>query len=187
MTTYLDTKAAAQYMNEQIPDESLKYWTARLNNMRRTDRPQTFSLQFAKVEGKAGFYDQKDIFAYAEFEKSRRIGKVKLSGRAAEAMRAFGIGEQGGGTQGRRWMGASVNPAVANDGSGVFVQTIISEPLMVFAMTPEQALKFGKDLVEIGQYAQRSNSTEPGQAPDLSKYKTVTDTGSMLVKRRVEK
>lgn len=183
MTAFLDTKAAADFLHEQVPGETEKYWLARLNNMRRTDRPQTFNLQFAKIEGKAGFYDQKDVAAYSEFEKLRRIGRTKLSGRAAQVMQAFGIGEPGGGSFGRKWVGARAHVVPSPDGGPVFVQFFIHEPMLAFAMSAEQASTLGKELVEMGRAAQRFN----GDAPPLPapEFEVVTDNDAMLVKRRV--
>jgi hypothetical protein len=161
MPEFLDTAAAADYLHEQVPGESLNYWTLRLTNLRRTDRPHPFLLGFAKYEGKAGYYLLTDVAAYAEFEKTRRIGKVKLSSRAAQAMRAFGIGELGGGSQGRLFKGGSAALAVGNADGKPFVQAIINEPLMVFALTAEQAITFGRDLVETGQAAKRIEGDMP--------------------------
>lgn len=187
MQKFHDTRAAAQYLHDHVPGESVKYWSLRLHNLRRSDRPQPFKLEFAKVEGKAGYYTERDLAAYVEFEKTRRLGKLKLSGRAVQAMRAFGIGEAGGGTQGRRFAGASVNLQVSNQDGKAFVQTIINEPLMVFAMTPDQAVDFGKQLIEVGEAAQRINASALSpisDKPDLSAYETVTDNADVIVKRR---
>lgn len=178
----MDTKAASEYLHDRIPGESLKYWTARLNNLRRTDRPQPFELRFAKVEGKSGFYNSADVEQYVEFEKSRRVGKVKLSSRAAEALRAFGIGEPGGTSLGRTFKGGTANPHPDNKG-GVIVQTTINEPLTVFAMTPEQAIEFGKELIKAGQAAQRINGTQNTPAPSFTTT-TITDNADALIQRR---
>lgn len=183
MENFLDTKAAAEHLHARIPGESVKYWTARLNNLRRTDRTQPFELRFAKVEGKSGFYNRADLERYVEFEKSRRVGKVKLSSRAAEALRAFGIGEAGGTSLGRIFKGGTANPHPDNKGS-VFVQAIINEPLTVFAMTPEQAIEFGKELIEAGQAAQRINSTQNTLAVPSFTTTTTTDNADALIQRR---
>lgn len=152
MTNLLSNQAAAEFLNKQIPGEGEKYWIDRLNNRRRTDRPQPFDLKFTTFEGKQGFYREEDITAYIEFEKAARVGKVKLSSRAAQALHAFG-----GTAQGRQFAGAGVNLQVSNDTGKTFVQTVIREPLMVFAMTPAQAIEFGKELVEAGQRARSIN------------------------------
>lgn len=73
----------------------------RLTNARQVGRTQVFNLPFSKI-GKVVFYEQADLVEFAEFEKTRRLGKMKLSGRAAEVMRAFGIGTSGGSSTGRK-------------------------------------------------------------------------------------
>lgn len=151
MEHLLDTKAAAQYLHDQIPDESMKYWAARLNNLRRTDRPQPFALQFSKVEGKSGFYSREDLAAYVEFEKARRVGKVKLSGRAAEALRAYGIGEQGGGVHGRK-LSYDINVQVNEGDPRPYVQLIINEPFLVYRIPADELTTLVKELSEAKTY-----------------------------------
>lgn len=154
MSNVFNTGAAADFLNEALPGQTPTYWYQRLVNARRTDRKHPFTLRFSTV-GKAVFYEQVDLEEFANFEKTRRLGKMTLSGRAAEAIRAFGIGEQGGGAQGRNFSGASVNLQTSQ--GSAFVQTIINEPLLVFAMSPEDAIGFGLELIEAGKAAQRIN------------------------------
>jgi hypothetical protein len=179
-----NTNAAADFLNELVPGQSPAYWNQRLINARRSDRKQPFTVPFSTI-GKAAFYQEADLKQFAEFEKARRLGKVKLSGRAAEAIRAFGIGEQSGGSQGRQFKGASVNLQTSTDSGAAFVQTIISEPLMVFAMSPEDAIAFGKELVKTGQAAQRINGQDQAKASDVTGYRTVADTDSIKIMRKV--
>jgi hypothetical protein len=179
-----NTNAAADFLNELVPGESPAYWSQRLINARRTDRKQSFTLPFSTIN-KAAFYEEADLRQFAEFEKARRLGKIKLSGRAAEAFRAFGMGEQGGGSQGRQFKGASANLQTSNDSGAAFVQTIFNEPLMVFAMSPEDAIAFGKELVETGQAAQRINGQDQTKASGITGYRTVTDTDSIKIMRKV--
>jgi hypothetical protein len=183
MENFLDTKAAAEYLHAQIPGESAKYWTARLNNLRRTDRAQPFELRFAKVKGKSGFYNRADLEQYVKFEQSRRLGKVKLSGRAAEALRAFG-----GFPQGRPFKGGSAYLLPPSEtSSSVLVRLTIDEPLMVFAMTPEQAIEFGKDLVETAQAAQRINGTPNAPPAPPATVTTMADNADVLIQRMENK
>jgi hypothetical protein len=176
-----NTNAAADFLNELVPGESPAYWNQRLINARRTDRKQSFTLPFSTIN-KAAFYEEADLKQFAEFEKARRLGKVKLSGRAAEALRAFGMGEQGGGSKGRQF---KANLQTSNDSGAAFVQTIINEPLMVFAMSPEDAIAFGKELVESGQAAQRINGQDQTKASGITGYRTVSDTDSIKIMRKV--
>jgi len=108
--------------------------------------------------GKMVIYSEEELIKFVKLEKSRRLGKINLSDRAVEALRAFGMGEQGGGSQGRKWTGASVNSMVSSDGQSVLVQTIINDPLLVFAMSAEEAISFGQELTDAGKMAQRHNT-----------------------------
>lgn len=148
----LNTQAAADWLDKAIPGESRSYWSGVLINNRRNDRSQVYKLPLTRI-GKGAFYSVEALNSYAEFEKSRRLGSIKLSGRAAEALHAFGVG-QGGSTTGRIWKGASVT--LQTDGAGeVFVQLVIEEPLAVFRMAHQQALELGEELLATGKAAQR--------------------------------
>lgn len=96
-------------------------------------------------------------------------------------MRAFG-----GTTQGRPFKGGSASPQVANNNAGVFVQTVINEPLMIFAMTPGQAIEFGADLLEAGQTAQRMSSDAVQNQPDLSRYEAITNNQEIKIMRKTK-
>lgn len=151
----LNTQAAADWLDKAIPGESPSYWSGVLINNRRNDRPQVYKLPLTRV-GKGAFYTVEALNSYADFEKSRRLGSIKLTGRAAEALHAYGIG-QGGSTTGRPWKGAAVT-LQTDEAGGVFVQLVVREPLTVFRMEPQQALDLGEELVEVGRVAGRHAS-----------------------------
>lgn len=154
MSNLYNTAAAAEFLHEQLPGKTPTYWSGRLVNMRRIDRSTALAIPFSRA-GKAAFYDETDLRLFADFERMCHLGKVKVTGRAAEALKAFGIGQAGGGAQGRTFKGATVNMQVNNDDGQPFVQTIVNEPLTVFVMTADQAIAFGKELIEAGQAAKR--------------------------------
>lgn len=186
MTELLSSGVAAEILNELMPDKTPGQWALWLQNNRNQTRKVSYRIPFERMGGGV-FYRREELAAFADWEKGRELGVVKLSNRAAEALRAFGIGEQGGGAQGRRFKGASANPQTANDGSGAFVQVIIEEPLMVFALTPDQAIEFAKELGEAGKAARRTNGPAHPQTPDLSGYTTVVDNDSLKMARQVKK
>lgn len=155
----LSTQAAAEYLTHDLPYKTVEQWALWLRNNRNQARRAIYRVKSEQL-GRIAVYTKDELASFVEFEKSRQLGKVKLSGRAAEVMRAFGIGEQTGGTQGRSFKGGSANPSVANVTGTVFVQTVIDEPLLVFAMTPEQAIEFGNELVEAGRAAKRINAEQ---------------------------
>lgn len=179
-TTVFTTQAAGDWLHEAIPGESPEYWRQALINNRRADRTPPHRVPFSTM-GRAAVYSPEALRDFAEFEKSRRIGQLKLTGRAAEVLQAFGIGQDGG-AYGRNWRGGGANQVITNSGE-CFVQVRIDAPLIVFAMTPGQAIEFGKELVEVGQAAQRQNA-ERKSSQDLTGYKTVSDTPDMLIMKK---
>jgi hypothetical protein len=170
MSNLYNTAAAADFLHEQLPGKTPAYWNGRLVNMRRVDRSSALAIPFSRA-GKVAFYDEADLRLFADFERMCYLGKVKVTGRAAEALKAFGIGQAGGGAQGRMFKGAAVNIQVNNDDGQPFVQTIVNEPLTVFAMTAEQAIEFGKNLIEAGQAVKRNS--EAALSPMEASSKTV--------------
>lgn len=149
MPKLFDTRAAAQHLDNLIPGESIKYWTLRLNNLRRADRPQPFKLGFAKVEGKSGYYAEGDLTSYVEFEKARRTDKAKLTGRSAELVRAFGIGESGGGIYGRKLACTVMLGLEENDANKQFVRLMIERPLSVFRLEADEAAGLAEELLDV--------------------------------------
>lgn len=154
MTTAYNTGAAADFLHEQLPGKTPTYWNGRLVNMRRVDRATALAIPFTRV-GKCAFYEESDLQLFADFDRMCHLGKVKVTGRAAAALKAFGIGQAGGGAQGRRFAGATATLQVSNDDGLPMVQTIVHEPLTVFAMTLDQAIDFGRQLIEVGQAGAR--------------------------------
>lgn len=163
MTNVYLTSAAAEYVHDRIAGHTVNYWSQRLINMRRKDRPQTYQMPFTMLSG-AATYEQADLDNFVEFEKARRLEGKSLKGRAAEVVRAFGIGEPAGSTQGRVLKHAAANlhlmPGAAQD---VAVQMIIGNPLAAWLMTAEQAIALGKELTDAGLRAARfKQETEAG-------------------------
>lgn len=175
--TLLTTHAAGDYLHEQMPGESPDYWRQALINNRRNDRKPAHRIPFSTL-GRAAVYRPEDLAAFCEFEKSRRLGTVTLSAKAAEALRAIGFGEEGSSTSGRRWKGGSAN--VVNIG-GMFVQVVVNEPLIVFRVEPADAIAFGRELVEAGENAQRIAGETPARAIE---FETIADTPDALISRR---
>jgi hypothetical protein len=76
------------------------------------------------------------------------MGKMKLTGRAAEVMRAFGIGANGGSTTGRKLTVSGINPQVEESTGKPFIQLVTDEPLMVYRLELEQAKRIATELNE---------------------------------------
>lgn len=154
----LSRQAAAEWLAARLPDKTATQWELWLRNNSNSARRAVYRVPSTKV-GRHAFYAQTDLDAFVKFEHERHIGGVKVTGRAAEALFAFGIGTPTGTPHGRKWKGGNANPSPANDG-GVFVQMQIVEPLLVFAMTPDEAIEFGKELLDAGQYAKQYEAAQ---------------------------
>lgn len=179
-TELLSRQAAAEWLAQQLQDKTAEQWALWLRNNANTARRATYRIQTEQI-GRSAFYNLGELEKFAEFEKGRQLGQLKLTGRAAEVLQAFGTGTEGATTNGRKWKGACAN--LGTDKGAAFVQTIINEPLTVFAMTAGQAIEFGRELIEAGQAAQRINS-QAQQQPDMTGYNTVTENATIIIKRK---
>lgn len=176
--SFMATQVAGKYLAENLPHKSPEQWALWLRNNRNNSRPAVYRVPTHHI-GRGAFYLAQELDSFIEFEKTRQLGTVTLSAKAVAAMKAFGIGEPGGTTQGRSWSGASAN--LVTTGNSASVQTVISDPLMVFVMTPEQAVEWGKELIDAGQAAQRINKPTESNPSD---YEIISDTPQAIIMRR---
>jgi hypothetical protein len=178
----LNTNAGADLLAALLPERDAAQWALWLRNNRNQSRRASYRIPLTHLSG-AAFYQRTELEKFAEWEKARKEGAIKLTGKAAEVARAFGIGEQGGGAFGRTWKGATVTPGLGKE--EVFIQTLIREPFMVFEMNPDEAEAFGRDLIEVARYVRQHNANKgkPSTEPDLSKYEIESQTADMTVRR----
>ena len=141
----LGNSVAAQLLNELMPDKSIEQWSLWLQNNRNQSRRASYRIPFEKMGGGV-FYLREEIAKFAELEKSRKLGSIKLTGRAAEALQAYGIGTEGGSTTGRRFDVSDVMPQVDQATGKPYIQIITSNPLMVYRLELEEAKAFSKEL-----------------------------------------
>lgn len=179
-TELLSRQAAAEWLGEQLQDKSAEQWALWLRNNANTARRASYRIPTEQI-GRGVFYNLNEVEKFAEFEKGRQLGQLKLTGRAAEVLQAYGTGTKGATTNGRKWKGASAN--LGTDKGAAFVQTVINEPLLVYAMTPTQAVEFGRELIEVGQAAQRINDQSPQNA-DQTGYKVLISTPAIVIERK---
>lgn len=145
--TILNTRAAAEYLHEQIPGDSVQYWRQALINNRRSDRTPPYRVGF-KTVGRAAFYTPDELANFVEFEKGRRLGTMKLTGRAAEVMRAFGIGTASGSTTGRKLTVTAITPQTDEGTGKPFIQFITDDPLMVYRLELHEAKTIARELID---------------------------------------
>ncbi|HDR8946015.1 TPA: hypothetical protein QDA71_003016 [Burkholderia vietnamiensis] len=151
----LSTQAAAEHLARELPTKSESQWALWLRNNRNQSRSVIYRVPVVHV-GRPAYYKPQDLAEFIEFERRMQTGAMPLSGRAKQALQAFGLGEPGSTGLGRKWRDASANLAASE--KGALVQFVITEPLMVFALSPEQAQAIGRELLEAGQAAQRQNA-----------------------------
>ncbi|MFM0723423.1 hypothetical protein PQQ53_06990 [Paraburkholderia strydomiana] len=151
----LSNSLAAQTLDENLPGKTLEHWMTWLQNNRNHARKVSYRIPFERMAGGV-FYLQEEINRFIEWEKGRQIGTVRLSGRAAEAMRAFGIGEKGGSTTGRKLNVSTVSLQLDQATGERFVQLVTSEPLMVYRLELSEASALAKELTEAAQAGQRN-------------------------------
>lgn len=182
--TLLNTQVAAETLHELIPSELPDYWRNFLINNRRTDRNSAYSVPIVYI-GRGAFYNPEELRKFADWENGRRIGKLKMTGRAAEVMRAFGIGEVSGGSTGRKLNVTGITAQIDQATKKPFVQLITAEPLMVYRIEPQQAKDIVREMQEIIDFCERVD-IKP-QVQKLSRHKTLVETGVVRVTRKKDK
>lgn len=150
----LSNAVAAQLLHDALPDKTAEQWATWLQNNRNQSRSVPYRIAFDRLAGGV-FYRRDELAKFCEWEEARQLGSIKLTGRMAEALRAVGFGELGGTARGRLFKGGA-SRFVIDPAEGGYVQTIINEPFLVFAMTPDEAIAFGRGLVDAGLASKRS-------------------------------
>ncbi len=95
-------------------------------------------------------------------ERARRMQDGQPVGRAAEVMKAFGIGE--GGTNTGRHLEAHVYGQLDEHAKVGFVQLHVLHPMLMFRLTPDQARQLAAELIEEAKYADRMESIVKGKS-----------------------
>lgn len=178
----LSNSVAAATLAELSPEKTEAQWLHWLQNNRNQSRSVPYRVPFERMAGGV-FYRLEELVQFLDWEKSRQLGTIKLSGRAAEAMRAFGVGEPGGGSHGRQWKGGDAN--LANSQDRVSVQVIINEPLLVFSLTPEEALEFASRLVDAGNAAKQiASDAQTGKLAATESFEVGSESDGGIIKRK---
>ena len=156
MDELYSTQGAAEFLSSALPDGGdSAYWSSVLINNRRVDRTPVHRIPFSRI-GKGAFYTPEDLARFVDFEKARRVGSIKLSGRATEALQAFGVGEKGGSATGRRFEVAGITRQVDEATGKSFVRLITTEPLMVYRLELDEARAIAKKLIDAATMGERA-------------------------------
>ena len=144
----LGVGAAAEVLNELMPDKTPRQWITWLTNNRNQSRTVSYRIPTVRIWGGV-FYRRAELEGFVELEKSRQLGTIKLTGRVAEALRAFGINEPGGGPYGRELKTFRVGEAVVDGDSRPFAQLTVGDPLSVYRIEIEQIKTMIAELTEV--------------------------------------
>lgn len=155
----LTTQAAAEYLSQQFPAKTAEQWALWLRNNRNQARRAIYRVKAEQI-GRSAFYAPDELAAFVTFEKSRELGTIKLTGRAAEVMHAYGIGTRGGSGTGRKFNVTSINPQIDDATGKPYVQLITDDPLMVYRLEPGQAKAISEELAEVVACCERASGNE---------------------------
>lgn len=151
----LNTSTAAAMLGELMTDKTPEQWMLWLQNNRNKSRRAAYRIPTEKMGGGV-FYLREELCKFAEFEKSRRLGAITLTGRAAEIVHAFGIGTAGGSTTGRKMGKPNISLQIDEATRERFIQFAISNPLMVYRLELNEAKFIAQELTELLNYCVRS-------------------------------
>lgn len=129
---------AAQFLSQALTDRTPDQWALWLRNNRNLARHAPYRIDVVHLSNRS-FYRPQELAKFIEWEKSRRLGVLKLSGRAAEAMLAYGIGTATGSTTGRKLEVVGIYEQTDQVTSERYVQLITGKPLMVYRLDLDQA------------------------------------------------
>ena len=146
---------AARILSEQFPERTPEQWELWLRNNRNQVRKTVYRIDVVHISNRS-FYRPQELAKFIQWEKSRRLGVMKLTGRAAEALRAYGIGTATGSTTGRKLEITGILDQTDEVTNEQFVQLIIREPLLVYRLDPEQARDIARQLLQAAGSAEPS-------------------------------
>ncbi|MHB1402123.1 MAG: hypothetical protein ACYCWB_06960 [Thiobacillus sp.] len=154
MEELLSNSYTAQTLSEMLPDKTAEQWHLWLQNNRNQSRRVPYRIPFVRMAGGV-FYYREELIKFSEWERGRQQGAIKLTGRAAEVLEAFGIGSSTGSATGRKLKITSITPQ-QDEGTGKpFVQLIMEDPLRVYRLETDEALRIADDLTVAARQSSR--------------------------------
>lgn len=153
----LSNSFAAQVLNELLPGKTVQQWELWLQNNRNQSRRVSYRIPFVRMAGGV-FYLREELAKFVEWEQSRQLGSIKLTGRAAEVVRAFGIGSASGSTTGRKLKVTDINPQIDDSTGKPFIRLVFDDPLMVYRIEVDAAQLIAQELIEAINVCERWTS-----------------------------
>lgn len=150
----LSNSVTAQALCDLLPDKTFEQWTLWLQNNRNQSRQVPYRIPFVKMAGGV-FYRREELEKYSDWEKARQLGTIKLTGRAAEVLRAFSVREGGVPATGRKLNVVGVSLQVDETTKKTFIRLIAGDPLTIYRLELDEAAALGTDLLENAQAGKR--------------------------------
>ena len=178
----LDTDAAGRWLSGALSDKTPAQWALWLRNNRNQSRHASYRVNVQRF-GKKACYLLVDLERFADWEKSRQLGTVKLSGRVVEVMRAYGMDEVGGSNYGRK-LDYEVQLSSEQDRPDrQFVRLMIKRPLGVFRLEADEAEALAKELQATAQAIRRHADPATPSHPGAIDYEILINTEDLTVSR----
>lgn len=178
----LDTDAAGHRLSKALTEKTPAQWALWLRNNRNQSRHASYRISVQRF-GKKACYLPVDLERFVDWEKSRQLGTVKLSGRVVEVMRAYGMDEVGGSNYGRKLDYEVQLSAEQDRPDKQFVRLMIKRPLYVFRLEADQAEALAKELLDLVQVIRRH--ADPGMLSraGVDDYEILIHTEDQTVSR----
>ncbi len=157
----LGNSLTAQMLSQEFPERDVQQWATWLQNNRNRSRSVPYRIPFVRMAGGI-FYERADLDEFIRWERARKVGEVKLSARAAEALQAFGVGEAGGSATGRKFNYSSCSGQIDESDHSAFVQLVVTDPLRVYRLSVDQAEAIARDLANEARDARELHSRSTG-------------------------
>lgn len=141
---------AAAYLARKITSRDARGWEQWLRDNANMSKAAAFRIPTIKI-GREVFYDRAELDAFCSFENARMAGG--FSSRAMEALHAVGFGQPGGSSTGRKLEVTKIAEQRDDATGNAFVQMILANPLLIYRLSPEQAIEVGEQLITEGQLA----------------------------------
>ena len=171
----LGNSFAAQVLHEQIATKTTEQWMLWLQNNRNQSRRVPYRIPFVRLAGGV-FYHREEIANFAEWEKARSLGSIKLTGRAAEVLHAYGVGTTSGSATGRKLLVQGITTQVDQVTGAPYIQFITDDPLMVYRLEADEARAVTKNLNDAIRRCEKvraggSNEDNPSVETSLSRHR----------------
>ena len=178
----LDTEAAGRWLSQALAIKTPAQWALWLRNNRNQSRRASYRINVQRFANKA-CYLPVDLERFVDWEKSRQLGTVKLSGRVVEVMRAYGMNEVGGSNYGRKLDYEVQLSAEQDNPDKQFVRLMVKRPLGVFRLEADEAETLAKELLDTAQAIRRHADPATTSRADTGAYETLVDTKDLTVNR----